>query len=237
VSDELAVSLLLALPLAGFLATGMVGRRLGGRAWAIAVPLIVVTRLVALVVTAKALVGILVGIPPEAGLLAQWLDPVFEPAIALGPHRGSAYQVLGVDGVLVLLSVGIATLGIAPAWRLFGVELGPRGLRRAPDPDAVDAVVRRNAVSRFVYRASLSKWWFDDLNDLVFVRIGGLVAGEAKAFDERVVDRVVNAVGRLTVGAGDRLRVVQTGRVQNYALGIAIGLLAMAGSYLLIASR
>jgi NADH-quinone oxidoreductase subunit L len=55
VSDELAVSLLLALPLAGFLATGMVGRRLGGRAWAIAVPLIVVTWLVALVVIARAL--------------------------------------------------------------------------------------------------------------------------------------------------------------------------------------
>jgi len=29
----------------------------------------------------------------------------------------------------------------------------------------------------------------------------------------------------------------QTGHVQNYALGIAIGLIIMAGSYLVIASR
>jgi hypothetical protein len=29
---------------------------------------------------------------------------------------------------------------------------------------------------------------------------------------------------------------VQTGRVQNYALGIAIGLIVMIGSYLLIAA-
>jgi hypothetical protein len=28
---------------------------------------------------------------------------------------------------------------------------------------------------------------------------------------------------------------VQTGRVQNYALGIALGLLVMAGSYLILA--
>jgi hypothetical protein len=30
---------------------------------------------------------------------------------------------------------------------------------------------------------------------------------------------------------------VQTGRVQNYALGIAIGLIVMAGAYLVIAAR
>jgi hypothetical protein len=30
---------------------------------------------------------------------------------------------------------------------------------------------------------------------------------------------------------------VQTGRVQNYALGIAVGLIVMAGSYLLLAAR
>ena len=76
-----------------------------------------------------------------------------------------------------------------------------------------------------------------DINDLLFVRIGGVVARGAKAFDERVVDGVVNAVGRLTVGAGDRLRMMQTRHVHNYALGIAIGLIAMTGGYLLIVGR
>ena len=41
----------------------------------------------------------------------------------------------------------------------------------------------------------------------------------------------------MTVGAGRDLRRIQTGRVQNYALGIAIGLIVMAGSFLLIAGR
>jgi hypothetical protein len=38
----------------------------------------------------------------------------------------------------------------------------------------------------------------------------------------------------LTRDAGGSLRRIQTGHVQNYALGIAIGLLVMAGSFLVI---
>lgn len=68
------------------------------------------------------------------------------------------------------------------------------------------------------------------LNDPLFVRIGGVVARGAKAFDERVIDGVVNEIGR-------RRRRAHRQAVQNYALGIVIGLLAMAGGYLLIAGR
>ncbi len=52
-----------------------------------------------------------------------------------------------------------------------------------------------------------------------------------------IIDGTVNGIGALTSDAGRGLRRVQTGRVQNYALGIAIGLIVMAGGYLVIASR
>ena len=182
-------------------------------------------------------IGLAVGVPPESGLIAQWLDPVFEGATALGPQTEAGYQLFGIDGVIVLLSVGIASVGVVAAWRLFGVDIGVLRLRRTPDPAAVDTLARRTAASRFLYRASLNKWWFDDLNHLLFMRIGGQVARAAKAFDELVVDGLVNAIGRLTVSAGAGLRRVQTGRVQTYAFGIMIGLLAMAGAYLLMAWR
>jgi hypothetical protein len=39
------------------------------------------------------------------------------------------------------------------------------------------------------------------------------------------------------VAGGRELGRVQTGRVQNYALGIALGLIVMAGSYFLIVAR
>ena len=89
----------------------------------------------------------------------------------------------------------------------------------------------------FLYRASLNKWWFDDLYHLLFIVIGGRVAAFLWWFDRVVVDGTVNGIGGLTVGAGRELRLVQTGRVQNYALGIAFGLIVMAGSYLILAGR
>ncbi len=105
------------------------------------------------------------------------------------------------------------------------------GLRRAPDPEAVRELSSRVP---FLYRASLNKWWFDDLNDLLFIRIGGRVAAACWWFDRVIVDGTVNGIGSLTILGGRELRRVQTGRVQNYALGIALGLIVMAGSYLII---
>ena len=67
--------------------------------------------------------------------------------------------------------------------------------------------------------------------------IGGRLAAAFWWFDREVVDGTVNAVGGVTVDTGHVLRRIQTGRVQNYALGIALGLIVMAGSYLLLAAR
>ena len=177
------------------------------------------------------LLGLAIGWPPENGLLAGWLRPVFEETVAL---RGSehAVELFGIDGGLILASVTIAALGIALAWRLFGVELV--GLRRLGDPERVRALSARVP---FLYRASLNKWWFDELNDLLFVRIGGRIGAAAWWFDRNIVDGAVNGIGALVVSGGRELGRVQTGRVQNYALGIALGLIVMAGSYFLIVAR
>ncbi len=183
----------------------------------------------------SALLGLAIGWPPENGILHSWLAPVFEATEeAMGRHA-AAYTFFGIDGALFLLTVGIAAIAIVVAWRIFGVEL--LGLRLAPRREIAANVTAANGLTRFLYRASLNKWWFDDLNDLLFIRIGGRVAAFLWWFDREVVDGVVNGIGRGTADIGRGLRRVQTGRVQNYALGIAIGLLVMAGSYLLIAGR
>ncbi len=56
-------------------------------------------------------------------------------------------------------------------------------------------------------------------------------------FDAHVVDGVVNGVGTFTIFSGREVRRIQTGRVQNYALGIAIGLLVMAAGFLVVTTR
>ncbi|MBI2368902.1 MAG: NADH-quinone oxidoreductase subunit L [Deltaproteobacteria bacterium] len=156
------------------------------------------------------------------GLLAGWLEPVYEHGFELLGHHEAEFAIFGIDGVLILISVAVALGGMLAAWRLFGVEIGPLQRRGAPAQ---------------VNRASLNKWWFDDLNHLVFIVIGGRVAAFAWWFDAKVVDGIVNGIGAVTRRSGGGLARVQTGHVQNYALGIAVGLIVMAGSYLMIAGR
>jgi NADH-quinone oxidoreductase subunit L len=176
--------------------------------------------------------GLAIGFPPEHGLLHSWLEPVFHEAQELLGHGEAEYQLFGIDGALLLTSVALAVVGIIGAWRFFGVEF--LGIKRSGNPEAVNAWAQRLP---FLYRASLNKWWFDDLYDLLFIRIGGRVAAFLWWFDRAIVDGTVNGIGSLTADAGRGLRRVQTGRVQNYALGIAIGLIVMAGGYLVIAGR
>jgi NADH-quinone oxidoreductase subunit L len=178
------------------------------------------------------LMGMALGLPFGSGPIKSWLEPVFHEAEVTLGHGSEGFQLFGIDGGLILASVAVAAVGVAIGWRLFGAEL--LGLELPARPERVREISARLS---FLYRASLNKWWFDDLYHLLFMVIGGRIAYGLWWFDRNVVDGTVNGVGRATVGAGRGLRRVQTGRVQNYALGIAVGLIVMAGSYLILAGR
>jgi NADH-quinone oxidoreductase subunit L len=132
----------------------------------------------------------------------------------------------------VLVSVAMATLGLVAAVRLFGARLPRRDVE--PRAAVVEALTRR---LRPLYVGSSHGWWLDALNELLFYRLGGRLARAAWWFDSHVIDAAVEGVARVTQRSGHGLRRIQTGRVQNYALGIAIGLIAMAVGYLWIAAR
>ena len=172
-----------------------------------------------------ALLGLAVGVPPGSGLLHQWLAPVFEHADQVLGRQPQAFELFGIDGTLLLIGAVAAALGVAIGIWLFGFFRA--GERRA-------TVERWTQRLQPLYRASFAKWWFDDLNDLIFVRLGGLVARSLWWFDVRVVDGTVNGIATLTQGTGRGIRQIQTGRVQNYALGIAAGLLVVAATYLFV---
>ena len=176
--------------------------------------------------------GPLFGIEGGHGLLATYLEPVFHHGQELLGHHEAEFALFGIDGALIAASVAVAVIGVVVAWRLFGVELGP--LKGAGRPKQVTALSNR---LHFLYRASANKWWFDDINHVLFVVIGGKLADALAWFDRNVVDGIVNGIGAVTRRSGGGLARVQTGRVQNYALGIALGLIAMAGSYFLILGR
>jgi NADH-quinone oxidoreductase subunit L len=194
-------------------------------AWQMTVPLILLS-------IPSIGLGMLIGLPLGNGLLVGWLEPIFkqsEEILARTPTE-SLFG-LPVDAVLIVISVAAALAGLISALYLFG--FGSRKVKQ----DKVDAIAATNGATRFLYRASLNKWWFDELNDLLFIRIGGRVAAFLWWFDRTIVDGTVNGVGAVVKDAGTGLRQIQTGRVQNYALGIAIGLIVMAGSFLLIVGQ
>ena len=194
------------------------------------------TRPLILLAIPAVFLGMVIGFPPEAGLLHSWLQPVFEATIAASGRTEAAYSFLGIDGVLAIGTTTLVAFMILLAWRLFGVDMPFLGVRMQPRPDRVRVISARPGLA-FLYRGSSAKWWFDDLNNLLFVVWGGKLANAVFWFDRTIIDGTVNGIGAVTTGAGSRLRQVQTGRVQNYALGIAIGLVAMVVAYFLIAVR
>ncbi len=194
-------------------------------------PSVMTTPLILLAIP-SALLGLILGLPLGASLIHHWLEPIFHESVEVLHHAEAEYQLFGIDGALIGASVAVAAIGIALAWRLFGAEIG--SIRMPPRPERVQALAARMP---FLYRASLNKWWFDELYHLLFIVIGGRIASFMWWFDRNVVDGSVNDLARTTVGAGRRLQRVQTGRVQNYALGIALGLIVMAGSFLLLAGQ
>jgi NADH-quinone oxidoreductase subunit L len=173
--------------------------------------------------------GLAIGTPLGDSTIKHWLEPIFHPAEEILHLTIPEYELFGVDGGLILVSVAMAALGIGAAIWLFGV------FNTRARFESVDSLTQRNRVTRSLYTASLNKWYFDDINHVLFYRVGGVVANSVMWFDVRVVDGVVNGIGAVTQGAGNSIRHIQTGRVQNYALGIAVGLVVIASLFILMA--
>jgi NADH-quinone oxidoreductase subunit L len=155
-----------------------------------------------------ALLGLVVGLPPEGGWLHGFLEPVFFDV----EHEAFAW--VGEGGGLMVVSLALAVIGIVIAWWLYvrQTDVPGRLAERLPG----------------VYRASLNKLYMDDLYAVVPV---GATLGFASwlwtFFDARVIDGAVNGIAWLWGWAGDHLRPIQTGRVQNYAMYVFGGMVVL----------
>jgi NADH-quinone oxidoreductase subunit L len=178
------------------------------------------------------LVGLLLGLPPEGGAIHTWLEEVFRGAeelgagilpgsLAAGGHAG--FSLFGIGGLLLLAGAGVGAAGIWLAYRWYVL-----------DPEAPARFVSRIpfGLGPGMYAASVNKYYVDDLYGLVWAR-GGVVLGNALWwFDAKVIDGAVNGAGWLAQRYGALLRRTQTGHVQNYALGMAAGLVVVLVAYL-----
>ena len=150
------------------------------------------------------------GDPPLTMSLPLWVLAVL--TMAVGVYYTFEHREAGFESPVWLppSATGAAVAGILLAWLAYQ--------RRTIDPSRLAALVAP------IHRAALARFWIDDVFEaayrvvlLGFSRVTGWV-------DRYIVDGVVNALSAWTLTTGDELRLMQTGRAQDYVYGVAVGL-------------
>jgi NADH-quinone oxidoreductase subunit L len=188
--------------------------------------------------------GAVFGFPPDHGIYHRFVAPVFgggEDASGPAAHASVSAEIGSAAG-----SLAIALLGIALAYRFYMSHPALPGL-------LADRM-------KGVYRMLLNKYWVDELYQAIFVDFGKRLCRFFWGVDSRVVDGAVNESGLLTVqlsklsawndfkivdgmvnaiadviqGGSFRLRLLQTGVVQNYILAMSLGILGIMIIYLFV---
>ena len=172
-------------------------------------PAVMTLPLIALAV-GTAVLGILVGFPPEQGFIDTFLGPVFE-------GEGGHVPAVAALVTLAVVSVAAGLLGILAGFSMY--------VRHRPDPAAVS-----RAAGPF-YRLLVNKYFIDELYDRRIVEAFRAAFGAMWAFDIHVIDGLANRLGWLAAIGGGALRRAQTGIVGNYALTIVAGLLVILVAY------
>jgi len=196
------------------------------------------------------IVGGWIGWPEALGgsdHFAHFLDPVISrhaEVVAAVPEATSR----GTEYALMIGSVLVALFGIWLAYEFY--------LKRTELPNRVEASCGG------LYRLLVGKYYVDEIYDAVFVNrakdlgttlgafdqgvINGLgvdgvgwltrvASSISMVWDKWVIDGLVNLVARVVWMLSYPVRMVQSGRVSNYALLIVIGVLLFMGYYLRIA--
>ncbi|MCL6472663.1 MAG: NADH-quinone oxidoreductase subunit L [Firmicutes bacterium] len=143
-----------------------------------------------------------------AGLIGSPLAQNAFQGFILGGHGEEHHINYMVMGASVLLAV----LGIAAAWLKYGTTLLPSGVITKDNP---------------IYKLLVNKYYMDELYYYTLIVPTHAIAKAVLAFDQKVVDGIVNGVAWVTARLGWTLRRVQTGYVQNYALLMIIGLVVL----------
>jgi NADH-quinone oxidoreductase subunit L len=117
-------------------------------------------------------------------------------------------------GWLAPAAIGVASAGILLAWAAFQ--------RGSVNPESLAAAVGPLRV------AAARGFWIDEAFLFVYRVVLGALSRVFAWLDRYIVDGVLNVVSAWTVSAGEQLSRLQTGKVQDYVLAVAAGVVAIA---------
>ncbi len=142
-----------------------------------------------------------------------WLLALLSVAIGISTtlSHGEPDPAFASPTWLMPLAVSVASAGIVLAWLTYQ--------RRSIDAERLAGAfgpIRRAALAGFGFDAAVVGLYRHVL--LAGARVIGWI-------DRYIVDGILNVVSAWTVSAGGQLRRTQTGRVQDYVYGVAVGAL------------
>jgi NADH-quinone oxidoreductase subunit L len=200
-----------------------------------------ITGVLAILAVLSALAGAVFGFSPHLvglrgeALLEEWLAPV----VAHSEAR-FAKEDLGLELALMALSVGLAVFGWSRARARYGEkrkktwaedEARLPGFALLQNKYYVDEIYDASVVRPFMglrlFLADIDRWIVDGIVNGVSV-VARACAWVSGAIDHYLVDGAVNFVSGGVLAAGERLRRMQTGRIQTYVYGLLGGVALIA---------
>jgi len=161
-----------------------------------------------IILAVLSVIGGWIGLPVIEGgnRIKEFLAPVI--------HAEMVHESAGLEMTMMVVSLMIAVLGIVIAYAFY--------LKNPALPEQLAARFRG------VYTLIYNKYYVDELYDALFVQ----PIKEASnvlwlSFDTKVIDGTVNGAGKMIQGASGIIRKIQTGSLQNYALYILLGVVAI----------
>ncbi|NNC43730.1 MAG: NADH-quinone oxidoreductase subunit L [Acidimicrobiia bacterium] len=204
-------------------------------------------RLMTVPLQALAVGAIVAGYFNVPGIFTPFTDWLSGREFAPGDHHAESFDIL----VLVLGSLA-GLIGIAIGYSFFFA-----------DGESQEARDRRFRLPGPIHTLLVNKYYIDDfymlivnfikrplanaanwLNGLIDAAVSGTgilmsVLGKFvyEGLDQRGIDASINAIGGGTGEAGGALRYIQTGKVQQYAAALFIGVLLLAVGFFIVTSR
>lgn len=177
--------------------------------WTMTVPLVVLAVL--------SIIGGWVGIPHLLGGslgIPNVMEHYFDGFFATLP-AGAEYHGVAAELMLMLLTTVLALGAMYAAYVLFTKKL--------------DVAADIKARLKVLHTVLFNKYYVDEVYEWVVIKPIHLISDRVlwKVVDVRVIDGLVNAVGTGVRYAGSTLRRTQNGIVENYAVGIVIGAIAI----------
>ncbi len=163
--------------------------------------------------------GGFVGIPHVFNRFGEFVEPVFKRYITT-EILASAHEHVSLELLFMAMSALIALLGVGFAYWMYVARPGT----------ASEIAKNLKGVRTFLY----NKWYVDELYGYLIVRplnwLSDLVLW--RWVDVLLIDGFVNLLARVTRQASDKLRRMETGIVQNYALALVVGVVILVGYFL-----